>query len=136
MATELNKVSNQEAAIARAKELIRTIIEAKTQKADYEKIMKEAISELEQLATENRQGWFMDRSTDEMRKSCDFGIAKIVWKTASPKYEFKKIDLYKVIEFAKKFPNSIKFDLKAMSNINLDEFGIEKTDGKETLTIE
>jgi hypothetical protein len=136
MSVQVNQVSNQEAAITRAKELLRNVMEAKQKKAEYDQVMKEAIAELEQLAIENKTGWFTDRDTDEVRKSCDFGIAKLVWKTTGAKYAFKSIVLSKVVEFAKKYPNSIKFELKSMTNIDLEQFGIEKIEGKETLHVE
>jgi hypothetical protein len=136
MSVQVNQVSQQEVAIARAKELLRNVMEAKDKKAEYDQIIKDAIAELEQLAIENKTNWFTDRETHEVRKSCDFGIGKLVWKTTSPKYSFKSIVLSKVVEFAKKYPNSIKFELKSMTNIDHEQFGIEKTEGKETLHVE
>jgi hypothetical protein len=121
-------------AIDKARQLARTVLDQKQKKSECDEAIKEAISQLTKLAEENPD-WFKD-TEGKQTKTSDFNAFKLVWKTAASKYQFKEIVLANIVAFAEKFPKSISFELKTITNIDLEQFGIEKTEGKTTLTVE
>jgi hypothetical protein len=106
----------------KARELARQVLELKERKADADEKIKEAVAELQVMATQNPE-WFTDAGGNKL-KSCELGSAKLVWQTPSPQYSFNHTNLDLIGQFVKKYPKSIDYKLKAMQNIDTEEFGI------------
>lgn len=106
----------------KARELARQVLELKERKADADEKIKEAVAELQKMASENPE-WFTDAGGNKL-KSCDLGSAKLVWQTPSPQYSFNHADLDLIGKFVKKYPKSLDYKLKSMQNIDTEEFGI------------
>jgi hypothetical protein len=119
-----------------ARQLVRKVQEFRQLKKEADEEIKHALIELEQLADDN-PSWFEHEETGTVLKSCNLGAGKLVWKKSATVYEFEtKEDLETIFTFATKYPKSIDFKLKAMQNIELDEFGIVKHEGKVKLDVE
>jgi threonyl-tRNA synthetase len=118
----------------KARDLARKILEAKEYKALLDKEIKEATEELTEIANKNPD-WFKDEN-GKFRKSCNLGAAKLVWKTASPVYNFNEKNKELIGKFIDDYPSSIGFTFKNMQNIDLAAYGIEVKTNEAKLVVE
>jgi hypothetical protein len=135
MAKLKDSASKMVDAVERARELARNVLKLKEDKQKADEEIKKSLEELTALAKEYPE-WFKHPDTGELMKSVSFGSAKLCWAKQSPSYRFTHNDLDLIRIFSEKFPNSIDYKFKAMLNIPLEEFGIEKKEFEDKLSVE
>jgi vacuolar-type H+-ATPase subunit H len=130
------KPENTEAAIEAletAKRLAKEIIDWKAVKKEADEIIKQNTAELTELSKKNPQ-WF--EVEGEKVNTAVLGETKLVWKKPATSYTFNHKDVEVIANFIETYPKSIDFKLKAMQNIDFNDWGITAHVAEPKLEVE